>query len=303
MVGRGTEVARRAKESNTAQILRAIKNGLVECVVSGLLIKTIERGGGRGGPPALVAIASKAGGVQTVGVPQDHHAARRDPVARLRTKSIGVRFLSRPGRTRCPSSLRNARDPNVRWRFHHQRAGGLSADQAGDVTRGTRSSSTCSGDRVEPADHGVLQKKLGALRIAGGRVNVDQALAAIQQRLHVFRGVKPLGLRELRDRQPHRRGRSAGRTLLKSGDYSASIYNILDGEVHLYSNNERLMSASAWPGVRRDEPRSPAVRTTSRPSPATTACCWKARHGRPQTRCGPRHRCGTIWTATTSCAR
>src|SRR3954468_4525060 len=59
MVNRGTEFAR-AKESNAAQIQRAIKNGQVECVYQGS-IKAIEQGGGRGAPPALVTIASPAG--------------------------------------------------------------------------------------------------------------------------------------------------------------------------------------------------------------------------------------------------
>src|SRR4051812_2487975 len=97
------------------------------------------------------------------------------------------------------------------------------------------------GKKVKPADHGLLQEKLGGLRFSGGRVGVDQALAAIQQRIHMFRDVKPLGLRELAI-VSRIVGPKQGSRLFSRGDYSTSIYNVLDGEIHLYADSTRLMT-------------------------------------------------------------
>jgi len=235
MVNRGTEFGR-AKESNAAQILRAIKNGLVECVYQGS-IKAIEQGGGRGGPPALVTIASKDGSVQTVACHKIITRLGAIP-SRSFVESIGVRFLS-PEADSLPE-LTPQYETNVPGVFIIGALAGYPLIKQA-MNQGYEVIEYLLGNRVEPADHGVLQKKLGALRIAGGRVDVDQALAAIQQRLHVFRDVKPLGLRELAI-VSRIVGSKRGVTLFKSGDYSTSIYNILDGEVHLYSNNERLMT-------------------------------------------------------------
>jgi Fe-S-cluster-containing hydrogenase component 2/CRP-like cAMP-binding protein len=234
MVNRGTEFAR-AKESNAAQILRAIKSGQIECVYQGA-VKVIEEAGGRGSPPVRATIASPAG-TQVVGCHKIITRLGAIP-SRSFVESIGVRFLS-PEADSLPE-LSPQYETTVPGVFIIGALAGYPLIKQA-MNQGYEVIEYLLGNDVEPADHGVLQKKLGALRIAGGRVGVDQALTAIQQRVHLFREVKPLALRELaivsRIVGPKR-----GTPLFNRGDYSTSIYNILDGEVHLYSDNERLMT-------------------------------------------------------------
>ncbi len=233
MVNRGKEFAR-AKESNAAQIQRAIKNGQVECVYQGT-VKQIEQGG-KGTPPGRVTIAGPDGAT----VVACHMVITRLGAIPSRNfvESIGVRFLS-PESDALPE-LSTSYETNVPGVFIIGALAGYPLIKQA-MNQGYEVIEYLLGNSVEPADHGVLQKKLGALRVAGGRVGVDQALAAIQQRVHLFRDVKPMALRELAI-VSRIVGPKLGRTLFSRGDYSTAIYNILDGEVHLYAGNVRLMT-------------------------------------------------------------
>jgi Fe-S-cluster-containing dehydrogenase component/thioredoxin reductase/CRP-like cAMP-binding protein len=233
LVNRNAEFAR-AKEANAAQILRAIKNGVVECVYQGA-VKHIEEGG-RGTPPGRVTIASP-NGAQVVAA----HLliARLGAIpSRNFVESIGVRFVA-PEADALPE-LSPKYETTVPGVFIIGALAGYPLIKQA-MNQGYEVIEYLLGNKVEPADHGVLQKKLGALRIAGGRVGVDQALAAIQQRVHMFRDVKPLALRELAI-VSRIVGPKLGRTLFTRGDYSTTVYNILDGEVHLYADSVRLMT-------------------------------------------------------------
>ena len=233
LVNRGTQFAR-AKESNSAQVLRAIRNGQVECVYEGS-VKLIEQGG-KGTPPGRVTIAAP-GGAQMVAC---HRVITRLGAIPSRNfvESIGVRFLS-PESDALPD-LTSHYETNVPGVFVIGALAGYPLIKHA-MNQGYEVIEHLLGNEVEPADHGVLQEKLGALRIAGGRVGVDQALAAIQQRVHLFRDVKPMALRELAI-VSRIVGPKPGRTIFNRGDYSTTIYNILDGEVHLYADNVRLMT-------------------------------------------------------------
>jgi Fe-S-cluster-containing dehydrogenase component/thioredoxin reductase/CRP-like cAMP-binding protein len=233
MVNRGTEFAR-AKESNSAQILRAIKNGQVECVYQGS-VKQIEPGT-PGTPPGRVTIASPAG-AQVVAA---HMVITRLGAVPSRTfvESIGVRFLS-PESDSLPD-LTPKYETNVAGVFIIGALAGYPLIKQA-MNQGYEVIEYLLGNKVQPADHGLLQEKLGGLRFAGGRVGVDQALAAIQQRIHMFRDVKPLGLRELA-LVSRIVGPKQGSKLFSRGDYSTSIYNVLDGEIHLYADSTRLMT-------------------------------------------------------------
>jgi len=233
LVNRGTEFAR-AKESNSAQILRAIKNGQLECVYQGS-VKLLEQGD-KGTPPGRVTIAGP-GGTQVVAC---HMVITRLGAIPSRNfvESIGVRFLS-PESDALPE-LSSHYETNVPGVFVIGALAGYPLIKQA-MNQGYEVIEHLLGNAVEPADHGVLQKKLGGLRIGGGRVGVDQALAAIQQRVHLFREVKPMALRELAivSRIVSPKFKSP---IFNRGDYSTTIYNILDGEVHLYADNVRLMT-------------------------------------------------------------
>jgi thioredoxin reductase/Fe-S-cluster-containing dehydrogenase component len=230
LVNRGTEFAK-AKEANATQILKAIKNGQVDCVYQGA-VKQIEPGT----PPARATIASP-NGAQVVAC---HKIITRLGAIPSRTfvESIGVRFVS-PESDALPE-LSPQFETTVPGVFIIGALAGYPLIKQA-MNQGYEVIEHVLGNAVEPADHGVLQKKLGALRIAGGRVGVDQALSAIQQRIRMFRDVKTLGLRELAI-VSRIVGPKQGVRLFNRGDYAQSIYNILDGEVHLYADNVRLMT-------------------------------------------------------------
>jgi thioredoxin reductase/Fe-S-cluster-containing dehydrogenase component/CRP-like cAMP-binding protein len=233
LVNRGTEF-RRAKESNATQIARAIRNGLVECVFQGA-VKQIEQGG-KATPPGRVIIASPSGAT----VVACHTVITRLGAVPSRSfvESIGVRFLS-PEPDALPE-LSPKFETNVPGVFIIGALAGYPLIKQA-MNQGYEVIEYLLGNDVQPADYGVLREKLGALRFAGGRVDVDQALAAIQQRIHMFREVKPLALRELAI-VSRIIGPKPGTLLFKSGDYSTAVYNILDGEVHLYADNVKLMT-------------------------------------------------------------
>ncbi|MEJ1965912.1 MAG: NAD(P)-binding domain-containing protein [Gammaproteobacteria bacterium] len=233
LVNRGTEFAR-AKESNSAHILRAIRNGQVECVYQGS-VKLIEQGG-KGTPPGRVTIAAP-GAAQVVAC---HLVITRLGAIPSRdfVESLGVRFLS-PESDALPE-LSSHYETNVPGVFVIGALAGYPLIKQA-MNQGYEVIEHLLGNKVEPADHGLLQKKLGALRIAGGRVDVDEALAAIQQRVHLFRDVRPMALRELAI-VSRVVGPKSGQTIFNRGDYSTTVYNILDGEVHLYADNVRLMT-------------------------------------------------------------
>ncbi len=293
MVNRGTEFAK-AKEANSAQILKAIKNGLVDCVYQGA-IKQLEPGT-PGTPPARVTIASP-NGAQIVAC---HKVITRLGAIPSRNfvESMGVRFVSPE-----PDAL-----PELSAKFETTvpgvfiigaLAGYPLIKQA--MNQGYEVIEHLLGNAVEPADHGVLQKKLAALRVAGGRVGVDQALAAIQQRVRVFRDVKPLGLRELAI-VSRIVGPKQGTRLFNRGDYATSIYNILDGEVHLYADSVRLMT------LRRGQVLGEMSLISGRPADVTAvagARCVLFESPTPRfaSSCEPSRPCRTISTERTSCAR
>ncbi len=237
LVNRGTEFAR-AKESNATQILRAIKNGQVECVYQGQAASRSSEAAAEGTPPARVTIASPA-------------RRRRVPCHMLITRLGAIPRATSWSPSACASCRRSPDSlpelsPQLRneraGRVHHRRAGGLSAHQAGDEP-GLR------GHRVPARQRG------GARR--SRRAAEEARRAALRGRA---RRCGSGARRHPAARSPVPRGEAAGRCASspsssrivgpKSGSDAVQaaatirppIYNILDGEVHLYADNVRLMT-------------------------------------------------------------
>jgi len=233
LINRGTGFAR-AKEANAAQILRAIQNGVVECLYQSS-IQRIEAGA-PGGAPGRITVATPTGTIRVI----CHKVITRlgAIASRQFVESIGVRFVS-PETDALPD-LSPRYESNVPGVFVIGALAGYPLIKQA-MNQGYEVIEHLLGHAVEPADHSILQQKLGGLRFAGGRVSVDQALAAIQQRVAVFREVKPLALRELAI-VSRVVGPKAGTVLFNRGDYSTAVFNVLDGEVHLYSDDVRRMT-------------------------------------------------------------
>jgi thioredoxin reductase/Fe-S-cluster-containing dehydrogenase component/CRP-like cAMP-binding protein len=233
LINRGTGFAR-AKDANAGAIQRAVRNGLVECLFeSGVRrIDACTTGGTR----ARVTVTTPQG-VRTIDCHQIITRLGAVP-SRKFVESIGVRFASSD-----PDAL-----PDLTPHFETSvpgvfiigaLAGYPLIKQA--MNQGYEVIEHLLGNPIKPADYSILQQKLGRLRIAGDAVSVEQALEAIQMCVRLFRDVRPLALRELamvsRVFAPR-----VGRALFKKGDYSTSVYNVLDGEVHLYAESVRLMT-------------------------------------------------------------
>ncbi|HVY80401.1 MAG TPA: NAD(P)-binding domain-containing protein [Steroidobacteraceae bacterium] len=233
LVNRGANFGR-AKEANSAQMLKAIRNGVVECLYESQVkrIDPCTTGGAR----ARVTVQTPEG-VRTL----DCHMVitRLGAVpARKFVESIGVRFAS-PDPDALPDLTPNFESSVPGLYVIGALAGFPLIKQA--MNQGYEVIEHMLGNKVQPADEAILQQKLNGLRIGGGRVGVDQALRAIQMRVRLFRDMKPLALRELAmvSRIFSVRG---GTVLFKAGDYSTSVFNVLDGEVHLYTGRQRIMT-------------------------------------------------------------
>jgi Fe-S-cluster-containing dehydrogenase component/CRP-like cAMP-binding protein/thioredoxin reductase len=233
LVNRGANFGR-AKEANAAQMLKAIRNGVVECLYESQ-VKRIEPCT-TGGAPARVTVQTPEG-ARTI----DCHMVitRLGAVpSRKFVESIGVRFAS-PDPDALPDLTPNFESSVPGIYIIGALAGFPLIKQA--MNQGYEVIEHMLGHKVQPADQAILQQKLNGLRIGGGRVGVDQALQAIQMRVRLFRDMKPLALRELAmvSRIFSARG---GTVLFKAGDYSTSVFNVLDGEVHLYTGRQRIMT-------------------------------------------------------------
>jgi thioredoxin reductase/Fe-S-cluster-containing hydrogenase component 2/CRP-like cAMP-binding protein len=233
LINRGANFGR-AKDANGAQILKAIRNGMVECLYESS-IKRIEPCT-TGGAPARVTITTPEGSRSV----DCHRVITRLGAipSRKFVESIGVTFAS-PDPDALPD-LTPHFEANVPGVFIIGALAGYPLIKQA-MNQGYEVIEHLLGNAVQPADQPILQKKLSGLRIGGGRVGVDQALAAIQMRARLFRDVKPLALRELAmvSRIFSAKG---GTALFKAGDYSTSVFSVLDGEVHLYSGKQRVMT-------------------------------------------------------------
>jgi len=233
IVNRGTGFVR-AKEANVNQITRAIRNGSVECLNESTIAR-IE-GCTPGGAPARVTVTTPKGPV----VISCHLVITRLGAVPSRkfVESLGVQFVS--GDADALPELSSRFESTVPGVYIIGALAGYPLIKQA-MNQGYEVIEHLLGNTVVPADHSLLQKKLGGLRFAGGRVGVDQALSAIQQRLRLFRDVKPLAFRELslvsRVFQP-----ALGTRLFARGDYSTALFNVLDGEVHLFAESTRLMT-------------------------------------------------------------
>jgi thioredoxin reductase len=97
------------------------------------------------------------------------------------------------------------------------------------------------GNELEPADHPVLETMLR--RVPFGQ-NVDEALSMIGSRVLLLRRIAPLTLRELvlasKVRVPE-----SGHELVVRGEYTNSVFNVLQGVVYLYAPDSATMEIGA----------------------------------------------------------
>jgi Fe-S-cluster-containing dehydrogenase component/CRP-like cAMP-binding protein len=98
-----------------------------------------------------------------------------------------------------------------------------------------------SGNTVEPADDAILASKLSAVPFGH---DVEATLDLIRDRVEMFQGVNPLGLRE-QVMASTVRVLEAGNEVFLRGEYLHSVFNVLQGEVYLYGPDMPRLTLSA----------------------------------------------------------
>jgi len=157
----GARSFRSCEGSNSAQILRAIKNGQVECVYQGA-VTVIEQGGQRARRRAR---HDRGAGRRARWSPAqgDHAAGRRIP-SRNFVESIGVRFLS-PESDALPIS-RSHYETNVPGVFVIGALAGYPLIKQA-MNQGYEVIEYLLGTRLERQTTACCRRSLGALRIGG----------------------------------------------------------------------------------------------------------------------------------------
>lgn len=226
LVNRRNEFAR-AKDGNVAKILRAIDTGKVRCLYDTQAV-TVEGGAGRGR--------------LTVKTPQGNQAIDCNRIItrlgavppRQFVETIGVRFVSKEADSLPELSVQY--ESNVKGLFIIGALAGYPLIKQA-MNQGYEVIEYLLGNPIKPSDHPILEKKLRALRFGK---DVDGALNFMQKRLRLFGDISQLNLRELALVSTII-GPRTGKKIFAQGDYTASMYNVLAGEVRLYAGPGQVL--------------------------------------------------------------
>ncbi|MDB6091851.1 MAG: cyclic nucleotide-binding protein [Gammaproteobacteria bacterium] len=222
LVNRGADFPR-AKDSNVTRLTRALDAGRLECSYRAA-VKLISAAAAESAAPYQVVLGSPEG-ERTV----DCHRviARLGAIAPRRfVESIGVRFLD--DRTDAIPDLSPQYESSVPGLFIIGALAGCPLIKQA-MNQGYEVIEHLSGNPIQPADHPVLEAKLRPL--LGGR-EVAATLDLIQDRVPTFAGLKALAMRELVLASKIVTPRK-GRRIFARGDYSSSVFHVLQGQVQL----------------------------------------------------------------------
>jgi CRP-like cAMP-binding protein/thioredoxin reductase/Fe-S-cluster-containing hydrogenase component 2 len=223
MVNRAGEFVR-AQPANLTAVERAIRAGTISCHFNARPVRVEER---------AVVLATPEGEIT---VPCDRVIARLGAVPpRAFVESCGVRFPSKD-----PASvpeLSPSYESSVPGLYIIGALAGYELIKQA-INQGRELIERLAGNPVEPADQPLLAGRFAA---AMPGQPVDAVLALVQERVPMFRGLTALKLRDaMLDSTLHRF--PAGGTVFRQGDYTNSVYNIIDGQVRVERD-----SASAPP--------------------------------------------------------
>jgi thioredoxin reductase/Fe-S-cluster-containing dehydrogenase component len=222
LVNRGADFPR-AKDSNVTRLTRALDAGKLECSFRTEI--NLIRGNAAESPAPYQLVLRSPESERTV----DCHRviARLGAIAPRRfVESVGVRFVD--DRTDALPDLSHRYESSVPGLFIIGALAGCPLIKQA-MNQGYEVIEHLSGNPIQPADHPVLEAKLRPL--LGGR-EVDAALSLIQDRVPTFANLKPLAMRELVLASKILTPRK-GRRIFARGDYSSSVFHLLQGQVQL----------------------------------------------------------------------
>ena len=235
VLNRGTGFPR-AKEGNAARILRTIAAGGIQCV-SEAKPKSVEKVAGAGSSAPYVLRVDSPKGEQVI--PCHRIIARLGAIpTRALIEGAGAKFLSDAPDAAPELSARY--ESSVPGLFIIGSLAGFPLIKQA-MNQGYEVVEHLVGSNVQPADHDILAGVFKRLRSGG---DVDGTIRRIHATVRVFRDVKELALRELLLAStiliP-----AKGTPLFTRGAYSASVFNVLRGEVHMGTGDGPPMTLRA----------------------------------------------------------
>ncbi|MEE4300949.1 MAG: cyclic nucleotide-binding domain-containing protein [Pseudomonadales bacterium] len=221
IVNRRDEFAR-AKDGNVALITAAIDAGDVKCLY-GTNPAKVEIGDFDGKPGRFTLSTPTGEAVIAV----DRIIARLGAVPQRKlVESFGVEFPNADANAL--PVLSTQYESNVPGMYIIGALGGYPLIKQA-MNQGYETVEYILGNRIQPADHPLLEKKFEALPYG---LEVDEVLSLMQERIPIFAGVNPLTFREVMlDSEVH--VLENGAEVFRKNDYTNSFYTILDGHVEI----------------------------------------------------------------------
>ena len=226
----------RAKDANALRIGKAIESKTVRCEYGAavLRVEDVPETGGRAA--CRVVIKTRAGEVAHV---CHRIITRLGAVApRQFIEPIGVRYVAADADALPELSPRY--ETSVPGLYMIGALAGYPLIKQA-LNQGYEVIEHLSGNTVEPADDAILASKLSAVPFGH---DVEATLDLIRDRVEMFQGVNPLGLRE-QVMASTVRVLEAGNEVFLRGEYLHSVFNVLQGEVYLYGPDMPRLTLSA----------------------------------------------------------
>ncbi len=236
VLNRGTGFPR-AKDSNAARISKAVENGTVHCDYGARIVSVEEVPHEPGAPRSCrVLIKTPAGDIDYV---CHRIITRLGSVAPRRfIEPIGVRYLADDEDALPQLSPRY--ESSVPGLFIIGALAGFPLIKQA-LNQGYEVIEHLSGNSVEPADSAILASKLSSVPFGH---DADATLELIRERVRMFRGINPLSLRE-QVMASTVRVLEAGNEIYLRGEYLNSVFNVLQGELYLYTPGSSRMTITA----------------------------------------------------------
>jgi Fe-S-cluster-containing dehydrogenase component/thioredoxin reductase/CRP-like cAMP-binding protein len=227
----------RAKDSNALRIGKAIESKTVKCELGAGVLRVedvVTRTGER--PACRVVIKTRAGEVAHV---CHRIITRLGAIApRQFIEPIGVRYVAADADALPELSPRY--ETSVPGLYMIGALAGYPLIKQA-LNQGYEVIEHLSGHAVEPADNAILASKLTAVPFGH---DVDATLALIKERVRMFQEIGPLALRE-QVMASTVRVLEAGNEIYLRGEYLRSVFNVLQGEVYLYSPGTPRLTLTA----------------------------------------------------------
>lgn len=222
VVNRSDEFAR-AKQGNLEAILKAIEEKRITCYYQSSVARVEATPAGE--KPCLLVLKVKDAG--EIKVPCDRVIARIGAVPpRKFVESCGIRFPSADAAALPQLSARY--ESNVPGLYVIGALGGYPLIKQA-LNQGYEAIEYILGRDIRPADHEIMVQRLAALPY---RLEVEECLALLQERIPLFSELNALLFREMM-LESTVRVLEPGQVAYRKGDYSTSVYTILDGEIEL----------------------------------------------------------------------